>query len=108
MFYKEKDRVFPEHPVELMNHHTLFRKMVNIESMPSKAELYMSADDYYNLSEYLWYNILKEETTSCFEVWDKRGSHSVRFRHAWASLPIVAMHEFPQILNIDNIADCKM
>lgn len=49
MFYKEDVRVFPEHPVELMNHHTLFRKTVNIESMPSRAELYISADDYYKL-----------------------------------------------------------
>ena len=55
-----------------------------------------------NRSEYSWYNMLKEGATSCFEVWDKRGSHSVSLCHAWASSPIVAMHEFPQILNIDN------
>ncbi len=49
MFYKEDVRVFPSHPTELMNHHTLFRKKVTLPQLPQKAELYLSADDSYRL-----------------------------------------------------------
>lgn len=49
MLYKEENRVFPDLPDELKNHHTLYRKKINIEKLPSNAKLYISADDYYKL-----------------------------------------------------------
>ena len=39
----------PEHSPEQMNVHTLFRKAFRLESLPSDAKMFITADDFYKL-----------------------------------------------------------
>lgn len=49
MLHKELQPLINEHPSELRNLHTLFRKSFTIDLLPQQAVLDLSADDYYKL-----------------------------------------------------------
>ncbi|MFH5185142.1 hypothetical protein ACHHV8_22240 [Paenibacillus sp. TAB 01] len=49
MLHKELNPVTHTHPEELKNRHTLFRKSFVLSALPQRAELDITADDYYKL-----------------------------------------------------------
>src|SRR5690554_6517198 len=49
MLHKEQEPVKHEHPDNLKNRHTLFRKAFTLEEFPNRAMLKLTADDYYKL-----------------------------------------------------------